>query len=154
MVQGEGGHAASDSQDDEVFGEWVSFPKQGDMESHDGEQLTGFGEDKGEVVDVGKRGITEWGRHGGGECNEEERGQSRGGGEDLKRAGLVDEVGTASGEGKERLDGIEEDGETKVFHRRLRRVVECVGRGGNALLQKSPCQEGRINSSDADNEGD
>ena len=52
------------------------------MEEHDGEELAGFGEDEGYVVDVGERGVAEWGREGGCYGDEEEWGENGAGGED------------------------------------------------------------------------
>ena len=57
VVEGEDGDAGGDGEDDEVFGEWVAFLIDEDVEEHDGEEFAGFGEDEGEVVDVGERGI-------------------------------------------------------------------------------------------------
>lgn len=56
-MEGENGHAGRDGYDDEVFVEWIAFFKERNVEEHDGEQFTGFGEDKGNVIYVGEGGV-------------------------------------------------------------------------------------------------
>lgn len=59
MVEGEDGDAGRNGQDDEVLGQRVAAAEEGDVEEHDGEELAGFGEDKGQVIDVREGGVAE-----------------------------------------------------------------------------------------------
>ena len=67
---------------DEVFVERVGFPKDGEVEEHDGEEFAGFGENEGYVVDVGEGGVAKGGGEGGGYGDEEERREYGAGRED------------------------------------------------------------------------
>ena len=44
--------AEGDQEDNEVFVERVGAAEESDVEEHDGEELAGFGQDEGQVVDV------------------------------------------------------------------------------------------------------
>jgi len=65
-VQGEDCDAGGDSEDDEVFVEGEGAAEEGYVEEHYGEQLAGFGENEGYIVDVGEGGVAEGGGEGGG----------------------------------------------------------------------------------------
>lgn len=71
-MQGEYCYAPSDSQDNKVFIQRKPSLEQRDVQEHYGQKLAGFGEDEGDVVDVGEGGITKGrGKRGGdGDCEE------------------------------------------------------------------------------------
>ncbi len=71
-MQREDGDAGGDKEDDEIFVEGVRFAEDGEVEEHDGEEFAGFGEDEGDVVDVGEAGVAEGGGEGGGDGDEDE----------------------------------------------------------------------------------
>ena len=71
MVEGEDGDAGSDKEDDKVLVERIVFAEDGEVEEHHGEELAGFGEDVGYVVDVGERSVAERGCKGGGDGDED-----------------------------------------------------------------------------------
>lgn len=58
-VEGEDGDAGSDGGDDEVLVQGVPPAEDGDVQEHDGEELAALGEEEGDVVDVGERGVAE-----------------------------------------------------------------------------------------------
>lgn len=89
MVQGEEGDAGGDEEDDEVFVEGVALAEDGEVQEHDGEQLAAFGEDEGDVVDVGEGGVAEGGGEAGGDGDEEEGGDDGPRGEDGGRTGAA-----------------------------------------------------------------
>lgn len=123
------------------------------MEEHDGEEFAGFGEDEGEVVDVGEGGVAERGGEGLGDCDDEEGEEGGAGGEDGcgggGGGGGGEEVEAAGDEGEEGLYGIEKDGKGEAFAGGG--GVEGGGfgfedRGGDALLEETPCQEGGVDA--------
>ena len=81
MVEGEEGDAGGNEGDDAIFIERVGFAEDGELEEHDGEELARFGEEEGDVVDVGEGGVAERGGEGGGDGDEEE-GREKGEGGD------------------------------------------------------------------------
>ena len=72
VVEGEDGDAGGDEEDDEVFVEGVAFAEDGQVEEHYREELAGFGEDEGDIVDVRQTGVAERGGEGGGDGDEDE----------------------------------------------------------------------------------
>lgn len=126
MVESEDGDAGGDEENDKVFVERVAFAENGQMEEHDGEELAGFGEDVGDVVDMGEGGVAEGRGKGGGDGDEKEGEDDAGGGEDggcAGRGAVGNKQVEVAGEGGEaRLDGVEEDG-----------VLE-FGRGGSGSV--------------------
>lgn len=72
MVEGEDCDSCGYESDDEIFVEGVGFAEDGQVEEHDGEELAGFGEDEGDVVDVSKGGVAEGRGEGGGDGDEQE----------------------------------------------------------------------------------
>lgn len=135
----EDGDAARHGRDDQVLVQRVSLAEQGDVQRHDGQQLAALGEDVGDVVDVGERGVAEGGGEGVGEGHEAEREEDLPRG-DQGRGGLVGRGGEdgeelAAEEGEEGLDGQEEDGKLEAFWGRGR----AVGGGGELFLEVGPC---------------
>ena len=108
-VQGEDGDAGGHGGDDEVLVERVALAEDGDVQEHDGQQLARLGEDEGDVVDVGERGVAEGGSEGRGEGHQEQRRDDGARGEDRgaadARGRAEEEVEVARQEGKGRLDG-------------------------------------------------
>lgn len=106
---------------DEVFVEGVGLSKDGEVKEHYGEELAGFGEDEGYVVDVGERGVAEGGGEGGGYGDQGEGEEDGARGEDGRcgcgGGGREQEVAIACYGGEGRLDGVEEDGVSKAFGR-------------------------------------
>ena len=70
VVEGEGCNAKGDGEDDGVFVEWVAFAEESYMKKHHWKKFAGLGEDECEVVDMGERGIAEWGGQGRGYTDE------------------------------------------------------------------------------------
>lgn len=60
-MEGEDGDAGGNERNDEVFVERIAFAEDCQMQEHDGEELAGFGENEGDIVDVSERGIAERG---------------------------------------------------------------------------------------------
>lgn len=113
-MQGEYRDAGGDEEDDEVFVEGIAFAEDGEVEEHHGEELAGFGEDIGYVVDVGEGGVAEGRGQGGGDGDEDEGLKNAGGGEyggcAGGGAGGDAEIHVAGQGGEAGLDGVEEDG--------------------------------------------
>ena len=61
MVQGEYRDAGGNKEDNEVFVEGVAFAEDGQVEKHNGEELAGFGENEGDIVNMRKAGVAEGG---------------------------------------------------------------------------------------------
>ena len=89
------------------------------MERHDGEQFAGFGEDKGQVVDVGKGGVAKGGSERCCQCDEEERCEGVFGRKNVERSSLVKKVEAAACKGEKGLDCVKDNGEAKEFSLRL-----------------------------------
>ena len=107
------------------------------MEEHDGEELAGFGEDEGYVVDVGERGIAEWRGERGGYRDENKREEDGAIGE-YGWCGCCgsreEKVGVACERGERGLNGIEEDGVGEAFWRGGGTIFRC----GDAFLEEGP----------------
>ena len=58
-MEREDGDARRHGRHDEVFVEGVAAAEDGDVEEHDGEEFAAFGEEEGDVVDVGEGGVAE-----------------------------------------------------------------------------------------------
>lgn len=134
-MESEDGDAGGDEEHDDVFVERVSFAKDGQMKEHDGEELAGFSEDVGDVVDVGEGGVAEGRGKGGSDSDEDKGEEDAGGGKDggCTRRGAVGskEVEVAGDGGEARLDGVEEDGILELGRGRSRPV-----RGGEYTFLK------------------
>jgi hypothetical protein len=63
-VQREDGNPQGHGRHHQVLVQRVALAEDGNMEEHDGEQLAALGEDKGDVVNVGQRGVAKGGREG------------------------------------------------------------------------------------------
>ena len=79
-----GGHEG----DDEVFVERIGFAEEGQVQEHYGEEFAGFGEDEGDVVDVGEGGVAEGGGERGGQGDEEKGGEEGFGGNYCRGRGV------------------------------------------------------------------
>lgn len=113
-MEGEDRDAGGDKEYDEVFVEGVALAENGEVQKHDGEELAGFGEDVGDVVDVGEGGVAE-GRGERGCYGNEEKGEDDPGGRKDRGYAVGGAIGCeeidVAGEGGEAgLDGVEEDG--------------------------------------------
>lgn len=110
MVDRENRNAGRYERDHEIFVERVGFPEDGEVQEHDGEELAGFGEDEGYVVDVGEGGVAEGGGEGGGYGDEDEGEEDCAGGEDGGwgggGGGGEEEVNVACEGGEGGLDGV------------------------------------------------
>ena len=71
MVECEDCDAGGDESHHEVFVEGVGFSEDGEVEEHNGQELAGFGEDEGYIVDVVERSVAE-GRGEGGDYGDED----------------------------------------------------------------------------------
>lgn len=60
-MQSEDGDAGGHKSNDKVFVQRVTFAEDGEVQEHYREELAGFGEDEGNVVDVRKGGIAKGG---------------------------------------------------------------------------------------------
>ena len=60
-MEGEDCDAGGDEGDDEIFVQGEALAENGEVEEHDGEELAGFGEDEGNVVDMVEGGVAEGG---------------------------------------------------------------------------------------------
>lgn len=81
-MEGEDRDTGGDEEHDEVFVEGVALTEDGEVQQHYGEEFAGFGEDVGDVVDVGEGGVAERGGEGGGYGNEDKGEEDPGGRED------------------------------------------------------------------------
>ena len=52
-------HAQGHQQHHAILVQRIAFPKDGEMEEHDGQEFARFGEDEGKIVDVPETGIPE-----------------------------------------------------------------------------------------------
>lgn len=142
MVESEDGDAGGDECDHEIFVEREVFAENGQVQEHDRKELTGLGEDEGDVVDVSEGGIAE-GRGKRGSDGDENQGEDDGaGGEDRGGAagsrGGFEEVDVAGQSSQGGLDRVEEDRVGEFFRRRWRTVGGCC----DAFLQKRPGETG------------
>lgn len=142
MIDCEHSDPGGDEGHDEIFVERVEFSEDGQVEEHDGEKFAGFGEDEGDVVDVGEGGVAEGGGERGGYGDENEGEKDGSGGEygGCGRGGGrgEEEVGVACEGGEGGLDGIEEDGVGETFGGE----GGSVGGGGYAFLEEGPGETG------------
>ena len=58
MVYSKDSHSSCHKRDDEIFIQWIPLSKNCKMQEHHRQKLAGFGENKGDVVDVRKGGIS------------------------------------------------------------------------------------------------
>lgn len=139
-VEGEDGNASSDGGNDSVLVNRVALPEDGDVEEHDGQQLAALGQQESDVVDVRKTGVAKGTGKTVCDGDKHEGTEDAARGEDRRHGGAFrrrdQEVDEANGRSEERLDGVEEDGETPDLW--------CVGRavslGCQLLLEIRPRQ--------------
>ena len=75
-------YAGGYKEDDEIFVQRIAFSENGEVQKHDREELAGFGEDEGDVVDMGETGVAEGRGKGGCDGDEDEREEDGARGED------------------------------------------------------------------------
>lgn len=113
-VQREDGDAGGHGGDDHVLVQRVALLEDGDVQEHDGQQLAALGEQEGDVVDVGERGVAEGGGEGARQRDEEQRHQDarrRDDGRHGRALGRAEpQIHGARRGGEERLDGVQEHG--------------------------------------------
>lgn len=73
-MQGEDGDASCDERYNEVFVQGVALAEDSEMQEHNREEFAGFGKDKGNIIDVRQRGVSERGSERGGDGNKDEGG--------------------------------------------------------------------------------
>lgn len=129
---------AGNSSNDKVLVERIALAEDGDMQEHDGEQFAALCKNKGDIVDMRKRGIPKRSGEGIRKGDEKEGredlavGNHGGDGLSAGRGKVCKEQ--SAGAGKEGLNGEEEDGELEALAR------GAVGGCGQLFLEKSPCQ--------------
>lgn len=96
MLEGKDCYAGGHERYDDVFVQGVALAEDSQVQEHHREELACFGEDEGDVVDVGEGGVAEGGGEGGRDGDEEEGAEDaaggEGGGEGLVRGGREVEV--------------------------------------------------------------